>query len=64
MPRYLGAQLDRRHLGAVTDGGRGEVYEFGDYEPTRRLNDWAAPINDYCEVLVEKNGSLRTPSGR
>jgi len=43
---------------AIENGGfvsREEVYELGGYEPTRRLNNWTAPINNYSEVLVREH---------
>ncbi len=44
---------------AIDNGGfisRDEVYELGGYERTRRLNNWTAPINNFCGVLAEKHG--------
>lgn len=44
---------------AVKNGGfvsREQVYAIGGYAPSRKLNNWTAPINNYSEVLVEKHG--------
>lgn len=44
---------------AVENGGfvsREEIYSLGGYSPTRKLNNWSVPINNFSEVLVERYG--------
>lgn len=44
---------------AVKNGGfvsRDEVYRIGGYLPSRKLNNWTAPINNFSESLVATHG--------
>ncbi len=44
---------------AVRNGGfvsRDEVYRLGGYQPSRKLNNWTAPINNFSETLVQTHG--------
>jgi len=44
---------------AVKNGGfvsREEVYALGSYAPTRKLNNWTAPVNNYFQELVAHHG--------
>lgn len=44
---------------AIKNGGfvsREQVYAIGGYAPTRKLNNWTAPINNFSETLVETSG--------